>query len=224
MYSTMKCQLLFIEFLFFSCSVVSSSLQPMDCSTPGFRILHYLLEFDQSYVHWVSDAIKPSHPLSPPSPALNLSQHQGASSPKSWISGSQSIGASALVLPVNIQGWFPLGLIGLISLQFKGLSTVISSNLVQSIKSWSLSLLYGPALTPCMTTRKTTALTRWNFVGKVMSLLFNMLSRFVIAFLLRSRLLLIHGCSHHLQWFWSPKKLSPSLFPFFPPSICHYEL
>ena len=51
---------------------------PMDCSTPGFPVLHYLLEFTQTYVHWVSDAIQPSHPLSPPSPpAFNLSQHQG---------------------------------------------------------------------------------------------------------------------------------------------------
>ena len=50
----------------------------MDCSTPAFPILHYLWEFAQTYVHWVSDAIQPSHPLSPPSlPAINLSQHQG---------------------------------------------------------------------------------------------------------------------------------------------------
>ena len=50
----------------------------MDCSTPGFSVLHYLLEFAQTHVHWVDDAIQPSHPLSSPSPlALNLSQHQG---------------------------------------------------------------------------------------------------------------------------------------------------
>jgi len=59
---------------------------------------------------------------------------------------------------------------------------------------------------PYMTTGKTIALTRWTFFGKVMSLLFNMLSRLVITFLLRSKRLLIHGCSHHLQWFWSPEK------------------
>ena len=59
---------------------------------------------------------------------------------------------------------------------------------------------------PYMTTRKTIALTRWAFVGKVMPLLFNMLPRFVIAFLVRSTHLLIHGCSHYLQWFWSPRK------------------
>ena len=59
---------------------------------------------------------------------------------------------------------------------------------------------------PYMTTGKTIALIRWTFVGKVMSLLFNMLSSLVIAFLPRSKCLLIHGCSHHLQWFWSPRK------------------
>ena len=153
MYSTMKCQVLFIGFLlFFSCSVVSNSLQPHGMHHARLPY-SCLLEFDQSHVHWVSDAIKPSHPLSPPSPlALNLSQHKVASSPKSWISGSQSIGASALalVLPVNIQGWFPLRLVGLIFLQFQGLSTVISSKIVQSITSWSLSLLYYPVLAPSM--------------------------------------------------------------------------
>ena len=58
---------------------------------------------------------------------------------------------------------------------------------------------------PYMTTGKTIALTRWTFVGKVMPLLFNMLSRLVITFLPRS-VFLFHGCSHHLQWFWSPQK------------------
>ena len=68
---------------------------------------------------------------------------------------------------------------------------------------------------PYMTTGKTISLTRWTFVGKVMSLLFNMLSRLVIAFLPRSKCLLISWCSHHLQWFWSPQKAN-SIFPLFP--------
>ena len=69
---------------------------------------------------------------------------------------------------------------------------------------------------PYMTTGKTIALTRWTFVGKIMSLLFNMLSRMVITFLSRSKHLLICGCSHHLQWFWSPPKSSLPLFLLFP--------
>ena len=99
--------------LLFSCSVMSDS---MDCSMPGFPVLHHLLEFAQTHVHWISDTIQPSHPLSfPSSPAFNLSQHWGLFQ---WVSssGNQSIGvsASALVIPMNIQGWFPLGLTGLI--------------------------------------------------------------------------------------------------------------
>ena len=62
---------------------------PMGCSRPGFSVLHYLLEFAQTLVHWVSDAIQPSHPLSSPSPpAFNLSQHQG---PFQWVSSSQQV-------------------------------------------------------------------------------------------------------------------------------------
>ena len=70
---------------------------------------------------------------------------------------------------------------------------------------------------PYMTTGKTIALTRWTFVSKVMSLLFTMLSRLVIAFLPKSKHLLIYGCRHHLQWFWSPKIKSDTVSP----SVCH---
>ena len=73
---------------------------------------------------------------------------------------------------------------------------------------------------PYMTTGKTIALTRWTFVSKVMSLLFNMLSRLVIAFLPRSKQTL-HGCSHHLQWFWSPPKIKCVTVSIVSPSICH---
>ena len=69
---------------------------------------------------------------------------------------------------------------------------------------------------PYMTTGKTKALTRWTFVGKVMSVLFNMLSRLVIAFLPRSRCLLISWLSHHLQSFWRLRKCNLSLFPLLP--------
>ena len=102
----------------------------MVCSTPGFLVLHCLTEFVQTLVHWVSDAIQPSHPLPPPSPALNLSQHQGLFQ---WVftSGGQSTGASATasVLPMNIQDWFPLGFTNLISLLSKGLSRIFSSTI-----------------------------------------------------------------------------------------------
>ena len=106
-------------------------LQPMNCSVLGFSVLHYLPEFAEAHVHYIGDAIQPSHPLMLPSPpALNLSQLQGLSQCQLFVSSSQSIGASTSVLPVNIQGWFPLGLSGLISLQSKGLSRVFSTTTV----------------------------------------------------------------------------------------------
>ena len=99
------------------CSVVSDSLwNPMDCSMPGFPVLHHLLELAQTHIHWVSDAIQPSHPLIIPFSCLQSFPASG-SFPMSWLftSGGQNIGtsASAWVLPVNNQGWFPLGLTGL---------------------------------------------------------------------------------------------------------------
>ena len=114
--------------------------------------------------------------------------------------GGQSIGASAStsVLPMTIQGWFPLGWTGLISLQSSGLSRVFSNTTVQKHQFLQCSAFFMVQLShPYMTTGKTIALTRQTFVGKVMSLLFNMLSRLVIAFLPRSKHLLI-------SWLQSP--------------------
>ena len=140
---------------FCCCSVAQLCLtlcDPMDCSMPGFPVLHYLLEFAQTHVRWVNDAIQPSHPLlSPSPPALNLSQHQGL--PISWLfkSGGLTLGASASasVLPMNIQSWFPLRLTDLISLQSKGLSRVISRTTFQKHhffstqpSSWSKSHIH----------------------------------------------------------------------------------
>ena len=85
----------------------------------------------QIHVHWVSDTTEPFYPLLPSSFAFNLSQHQGLLQWKLFISGGQNIGVSvsASVLPVNIQGWFPLGLTFLIFLESKGLSRIQSKAL-----------------------------------------------------------------------------------------------
>ena len=107
-----------------------------------------------------------------------------------FASGGQSIGVSASVLRNEYSGLSSLGLTGWISLQSKGLSRVFSNTTIQDINSWALSFVYDPTQHPYMTTGKTIALTRWTFVGKVMSLLFNMLSRLGIAFLPRSKRLL----------------------------------
>ena len=109
--------MLFYAKLFQSCPTLCN---PMDCSLPGFPVHHQLPEFVQTHVHQVGDAIQPSYPLSSPSPpAFNISQHQGLFQMSQFFaSGGQSIGvsASASVLPLNSQDWFPLGLIGLIAL------------------------------------------------------------------------------------------------------------
>ena len=105
---------------------------PMDCSTLGFPALH-LPDFAQTHVHWLRDAIQPSHPLLSPSPTFSLSQHWSFPMRQLFTSGGQSVGASASasVLPVNIQGWFPLGWTGWISLQSKELSRVFYNTTVQ---------------------------------------------------------------------------------------------
>ena len=96
--------------------------------------------------------------------------------------------------------WFDLAVQGSLNSLFQHHSPKASILWHSAFFMVQISQLY-------MTTAKTTALTIWAFVSKVMSLLSNMLSRLVIAFLSRSKCLLIHGCSHHLQWFWSPPKV-----------------
>ena len=118
---------------------------PMNHSMPGLPVHHQLLESTQTHVHWVSDAIQPSHPLSSPSPpALNLSQHQGLFKSVSFASGGQSIGisASTSVLPMNTQDWSHLGWTSWISLQSKGLSRVFSNTTVQKHQFFGAQLLY----------------------------------------------------------------------------------
>ena len=106
----------------------------MNCSTPGFAVLHFLLEFTQTHVYWVGDAIQLSHPLSPSSPAFNLSQHQGLFR---WVGSSHQVAKvlelqlQSSALPMNSQGWLTLGLNGLISLLSKGLWRVFCNTTIQ---------------------------------------------------------------------------------------------
>ena len=154
----------------------------------------------QTHVRWVGDAIQPSHPVVPFSSCPQSFPVSGSfQMSQLFTSGGQSIGVSAStsVLPMNTQDWSHLGWTGWISLQSKGLSRVFSTPQFKIINSSALSFLYSPTLTSIMTTGKTIALTRRTFVGKVMSLLFNMLSRLVITFFPRSKHLLI-------SWLQSP--------------------
>ena len=233
----------------------------MDCNTSGFPVPHHLRELAQTHVYWVGDAIKPSCPLLsvPFSSCLQ-------SFPASWsfpvtqlfASDGQSIGVStsASVLPMNIQGWFPLGFTGLLSLLSKVFfNTTVPKHLFFSAQSslWPDSHIYWrrkwqptPVFLPgeshgqrnlvtmgsqesdmtewlwldyshlYMTTGKTIALTRWTFVGQVMCLLFNTLASYVIAFLPRSKRLLISWLRSPSAVILEPPKWSLSLFPLFP--------
>ena len=137
--------------------------------------------------------------------------------------GGQIIGvsASALVLPINIQSWFPLGLTGLISSMFKGLSRVFSNTIVLRHQFFGTEPFYCQLSHPYMTTGKTIALTRWTFVGKVMPLFFSMLSKFVIVFLLRSKCLLISWLQSAFTVILEPKKIKSLTLSIVSPSICH---
>ena len=168
----------------------------MNRSTPGLPVHDQLPESTQTHVHWVSDAIQPSHPLLSPSPSALKSFPASGSFQMSQLfaSGGQSTGVSAStsVLPVNIQDWSPLGMVWLDLLAVQG----TLKSLLQHHSSKASILLHSAFFViqlshPYMTTGKTIALTRRTFVDKVMSLPLNMLSRLVIAFLPRSKRVLI---------------------------------
>ena len=160
---------------------------PMDCSMPGFLVLHYLPKLAQVHVHWVSDGIQPSHPLLPPSfPALNLFPSIGVFSnklalcirwPKYWsftlnISPSNKYSG---VISFRID-WFDLFAI---QGAFKSLLQHYSSK--ASVLRPSAFFMIQPSPS-YMTTGKMITLIIWTFVGKVMLLLFNTLSSHLFSF------------------------------------------
>ena len=173
----------------------------MDYSMPGLPVHHQLPKFTQTHVHWVSDGIQPSHPLlSPSPPALNLSQHQGLFK---WVSSSHQV---AKVLKFQLQHqsfqWifrtdsFRMDWLDLHAVQ-ETLKSLLQHQSSKAPILWCSAFFIVQLSHPYMTTGKTIALTRWTFIGKVMSLLVNMLSRLVITFLPRSMHLFI-------SWLQSP--------------------
>ena len=173
----------------------------MDCSTPGFPVHHQLLEFTQSHVHRVGYGPTISSSVVPFSSCLQSFSASGSFQMSQFFpSGEQSIGVSTSAMgPSNEYS-------GLISFRMdcSDLLTVqgILKNLLQHHSSKTSILWYSAFFIvqtshPYMTTGKTIALTRWTFVGKVISLLYNMMSRVVITFLPRSKSLLI-------SWLQSP--------------------
>ena len=167
--------LLQTSFNFCCCSLAKPCLalcNLMDCSTTVFPVFHYHPEFAQTHVHWVNYAIQPSHPLSLPSPPHPpQSFPESGFFPVSWVfaSGGQSIedSASASVLPINIQGWFPLGLTGLISLMSKDSEESSLAPRCKSISSLVLNVFYGLMLRSIHDYWKNYSLTRWTILGKV---------------------------------------------------------
>ena len=140
-------------FMYDSCFVVQlqSCVQlfdPMSCSTPGSSVLHYLLEYAQTHVHWVGDTIQPSHPLWLPSPLPSVFPSIGVFSNESALCIRWTeYWALASVLAMNIRGWFPFGSTGLISLQSKELSRVFSSTIIRNYQFFGIQSFYGPILT-----------------------------------------------------------------------------
>ena len=214
----------------FKCSLtqwVNSILQPcnpMDCIIPGFPVYHQLPELTQTHVHWVSDAIQPSHPLlSPSPPAFNLSQHQGL------------INESVLPIREGKYWCFSFNISpfneysGLISFRIDWLDLFAVQGTLKNLlqhHSSKASVLHLSAffivqfLHPYMTTGKTIVLIRLTFVGKVMSLLFNMLSTLVIAFL-PSKHLLILWLQSLSAVILEPKNIKPVTAFIVSPSTCH---
>ena len=197
----------------------------MDCSMPGLPVHHQLPEFTQTHVHWVSDAIQPSHPLSSPSPhTFNLSQHQGFFK---LVSSSHQVAKycsfSFNISPSNEHSGlisFRMDWLDLLTVQ-RTLKSLLQHHSSKPSSLWCSAFFTVQLWHPYMSTGKTIALTRQTFVGKVMSLIFNTLSRLVITFLPRSKHLLISW------WLQSPsaeilepKKTKSLTVSTVSPSIC----
>ena len=191
----------------------------MNRSTPGLPVYHQLPEFTQTHVHRVGDAIQPSHPLSSPSPvppippSIRVFSNESTLHmrwPKYWS-------FSFSISPSNEHP-------GLISFRRDWLDLLAVQGTLKSLLQhhsskasilWHSAFLIVQLSHPYTTTGKTIALTRWTFVGKVKSLLFNMLSRLVIAFLPRSKRLLISWLQSTSAVILEFPKMK-SLFPWFP--------
>ena len=195
----------------------------MNNSMPGLPVHHRLPELTQTHIHRVSDALQPSHPLSSPStPAPNPSQHQGLFQwvnflPKYW-SCSFSISPSnehPRLISFRMD-WFDL-----LAVQRTLKSLLQHNTQFKGTNSSALSFLYTPTLTTIHDYWKTIVLTRQTFLGKVMSLLFNMLLRLVITFLPRSKHLLISWLQSPSTVILDPPKIKSITVSTVSPSICH---
>ena len=197
----------------------------MNCSMPGLPVHHQLREFTQMQVHRVGDAIQPSHPLRPLlflSPVCHSIRIFSSEStlhirwPKYW-SFSFSIIPSK-----EIPGLISFRMDWLNLLAGRGtLKSLLQHNTLKWSIFWHSAFFTVQLSHPYMTTGKTITLTRRTFVGKVMSLLFNMLSRLVITFLPRSKRLLISWLQSSSAVILEPPKIKSDTVSTVSPSICH---
>ena len=146
-----------------------SLCDPMDCSTPGLPVHHYLLAFAQTHVHWTDDAIRPSHPLLLPSPpALNLSQHENL---YQWVSSSNQM-AKVLEFQLQHQSFQQIFRVDFLwNWQVWSPCSPRDSQESSSTPQLECSAFFMVRLSDSyMTTGKTIALTRWTFDGKSFSI------------------------------------------------------
>ena len=192
---------------------------PMNRSTPGLPVYLQLPEFTQTHVLWVCDTFQPSHPLLSPSPAFNFPQHQGVFK---WVSSSHQV-AKVLEFQLQHQSFhWTLRMDWLDILAVQGTLKSLLQHHTSKVSILQRSAFFIVQLShPYVTTGKTITLTRWTFVGKVMSLLFNMLSRLVIAFLPRSKHLLISWLQSPSAVIFEPQKIKSATVSTVSPSICH---
>ena len=196
---------------------------PVDSSTPGFPVLHHLPDLAQTHVRWVGDAIQPSHPLSPLSPPAIFSSIRVLTSEvalcirwqKYWHFSSNISASKEYSGLISFKiDWFYF-------LEVQGLLRVFPNTTAQEHQFFSAQLSLWSSSHPYMTTGRTIALTRLTFIGKVMSLIFNMLSRLALTFLPRSKHLLISWLQSTSAVILEPKKIKSVTISIIFPSICH---
>ena len=191
----------------------------MHCSMPGFPVLHCLLEFAETHVLWVSDAIQPSHPLSPllllPSifPSIRVFSNESVlliKWPKYW-SFSFSISPSNEYSGLNS---FRITLFELLAVQ-ETLNSLLQYHSLKASILWCSAYMVQ-ILDPYMSTGNIMALHIWTFVGKWCLCFLIHCQSFSYLFFQGASVLAFRGCSHHPHWFWSPRKWNLTLFPHFP--------
>ena len=209
------------------CSVAKSCTtlcNPWTAARQASLSYHQLPELAQTQVRWVCDTIQPSHILSSPSPSFSLSQHQGLFQ---WVGSSYQV-AKVLEFQLQHQSFHEYS--GLISFRIDWFDLLaVQGTLKNLLQHYSLkasvlgcSAFFMVQLShPYMTTGKIKALIIWIFVGKVISLLFNMLCRFVKAFFPRSKHLLISWLQSPYAVILEPKKIKSVTVSIVSPSIYH---